>query len=202
MLPRASDASRQGRQQAEHDGDRAEAQVDEVLVVAAAPADPVRVCPDAGARPTVITMRDAVERARGPAGFFTAVDLVDVFVYVVVLNLAAEYVPSVIAETFTLSLFTAVVLKLVLEGVVAVKDRLKTRLKAATTPVGRVVAGLALWLVLVGSKFVVLELVALLFGDRVKLGGFFAVTGLILILLLARAGVRRLLDPPTAVVEA
>ena len=30
-------------------------------------------------------------------------DIIDVFVYVVVLNLAVEYVPSVISEGFTLS---------------------------------------------------------------------------------------------------
>ena len=35
-------------------------------------------------------------------------DVMDVFVYVVVLNLAVQYVPSVISETFTLSLLTAV----------------------------------------------------------------------------------------------
>ena len=34
-------------------------------------------------------------------------DVIDVFVYVVVLNLAIEYVPAVISEGFTLSLLTA-----------------------------------------------------------------------------------------------
>jgi hypothetical protein len=38
-----------------------------------------------------------------------------------------------------------------------------------------------------------LEVVALLFGSSVSLGGFFSVTGLIIVLMLARAGVRRLL---------
>ncbi|MFP5417328.1 MAG: hypothetical protein ACLGHZ_10750 [Actinomycetes bacterium] len=123
-------------------------------------------------------------------------DLVDVFVYVTILNLAVEYMPAVITETFTVSLLTAIMLKVVLELVVWVKDRVKARFKAATTPVGKVAAALALWLVLIGSKFVVLELVALLFGDRVKLGGFFAVTALILALMFARAGVRRLLNEP------
>src|SRR4249919_4262244 len=42
-------------------------------------------------------------------------DVVDVLVYVVVLNLAIEYVPEVISEGVTLSLLTAVLLKLVLE---------------------------------------------------------------------------------------
>ncbi len=126
-------------------------------------------------------------------------DLVDVFVYVVVLNLAAEYFPKVVTETFTLSLLTAVLLKVVLEVVVWAKDRVKARLKAATTLPAKIVAALLLWGILVGSKFVVLELVALAFADQVQLGGFFAVTGLILVLLLSRAGVRRLLDqtPPS-----
>ena len=120
-------------------------------------------------------------------------DVVDVFVYVVVLNLAAEYVPMVITETFTVSLFTALLLKLVLEGVVWAKDRVKRRFKAAQTRVAKVLAGLLLWALMVGSKFVVLELVAFFFADRVSLGGFFSVTGLILVLLVARLGVRRLL---------
>ena len=120
-------------------------------------------------------------------------DVVDVFVYVVVLNLAAEYLPMVIAETFTASLFTALLLKLVLEAVIWTKERVKRRFKAARTTIGKVGAGLLLWLVMVGSKFVVLELMALFFADRVSLGGFFSVTGLILVLLLARLGVRRLL---------
>lgn len=120
-------------------------------------------------------------------------DVVDVFVYVVVLNLAVEYLPAVISETFTLSLFTALLLKVVLDVVVAIKNRVKARFRAATSPIGKVGAGLLLWLLVVGSKFVVLELVALAFGDQVQLGGFFLVTGLILVLLLARAGVRKLL---------
>lgn len=123
-------------------------------------------------------------------------DVVDLFVYVVVLNLAAEYVPAVITETFTVSLLTALLLKLVLEVVVVVKDRVKARFKAAQTPAGKVVAGLGLWLVLLGSKFVVLELVALVFGSSVSLGGFVSVTGLIIVLMLARAGVRKMLDKP------
>ena len=127
-----------------------------------------------------------------------AADIVDVFVYVVVLNLAIEYVPTVISETFTLSLLTAVLLKVVLEVVVRVKNRVKGRFKSAETPVGKVGAGLLLWLLLVGSKFVVLELVALVFGDYVSLGGFWSVTGLILVLLLSRLGVRRLLGEPAS----
>ena len=125
----------------------------------------------------------------------SAADIVDIFVYVVVLNLAVEYLPMVLTENFTMSLLTAVLLKVVLEVVIAIKDRVKARFKAATSPVGKVGSALLLWLLLIVSKFVVLELVALAFGSQVSLGGFWSVTGLILALMLARAGVRRLLEP-------
>jgi hypothetical protein len=125
-----------------------------------------------------------------------AAAIVDVFVYVVVLNLFIEYLPQVISETFTLSLLTAVLLKGVLEIVVAAKNRVKARFRQASTPIGKVVAAVLLWVVLFGSKFLVLEVVALVFGDRVSLGGFFSVTALILVLLVSRAVVRRLLQQP------
>ena len=70
---------------------------------------------------------------------------------------------------------------------------IKRRFKAARTPLAKVAAGLLLWALMVGSKFVVLEVIAFFFADRVSLGGFFSVTLLILALLLARLGVRRLL---------
>ena len=126
--------------------------------------------------------------------------IVDVFVYVTVLNLFVQYVPQVISETFTLSLLTAALLKGVLEVVVAAKNWVKARFRQASTPTGKVMAAVMLWVVLFGSKFLVLETVAFVFGDRVSLGGFFSVTLLILALLLSRAAVRRLLQglPPHA----
>ena len=122
-----------------------------------------------------------------------AEDVVDLFVYVVVLNLAIEYVPSIISESFTLSLLTAVLLKVALELVILAKNRILGWLQAATTRRVKVLAAVSLWAVAVGSKFVVLELMDLVFGDAVSLGGFVPVTLLIMALLLARAAVRRLL---------
>jgi hypothetical protein len=125
-----------------------------------------------------------------------AAAVVDVFVYVVVLNLFVEYVPQILTETFTISLLTAVLLKAVLEVVLVAKNRVKARFTQASTPAGKVVAALMLWAVLFGSKFLVLEAVALVFGSRVSLGGFFSVTFLIVVLMLSRAAVRRLLRRP------
>jgi hypothetical protein len=120
-------------------------------------------------------------------------DVVDLFVYVVVLNLFVEYFPAVISESFTLSLLTAALLKVTLELVLRVKSKVVRRVRTATTGPGKAFAGLLLWVVAVVSKIVVLELVNLVFGDSVSLGGFVSVTLLVVTLLLSRAGVRRLL---------
>lgn len=124
-------------------------------------------------------------------------DVIGVFVYVVVLNLVAEYFPEVVSETFTLSLLTAVLLKVALEVVLVLKARILAALRAAGSRAAKVGAALVLWGVAAGSKFVVLWLVDLVFGDSVRLGGFGQVTGLVLLLLASRAGVRRLLGGPT-----
>lgn len=120
-------------------------------------------------------------------------DVVDVFVYVVVINLAVEYVPSIISEGFTLSLLTAALLKIALELVILTKNRVLGWLRAATSRRMKIVAALSLWAVAVGSKFVVLMLMDVVFEDSVRLGGFFQVTFLIMALLASRAAVRRLL---------
>ncbi|WP_157592052.1 hypothetical protein [Solirubrobacter soli] len=136
-------------------------------------------------------------RQRGPVRRWARArpaDVIDVFVYVVVLNLAMQYKPSVISETFTLSLLTAVLLKLALEVVILLKGKVLTRLRAADTRRAKLVAAVSLWVVAAGSKLVVLELVDLVFGDAVSLGGFISVTLLVVALLASRAAVRGLLD--------
>jgi hypothetical protein len=121
-------------------------------------------------------------------------DVVDVFVYVAVLNLAIEYLPAVISESFTLSLLTAVLLKLSLELVLIVKAGAMTRFRGAMTARAKLTAALLLWATAAGSKIVVLELVNLVFGDAVSLGGFVSITLLVVTLLLSRTAVRRLLS--------
>lgn len=122
-------------------------------------------------------------------------DVIDVFVYVVVLNLAIEYVPSIISETFTLSLLTAVLLKVALEVVLVLKAAVLARFRSARTRRGKAAAGLLLWVVAAGSKLVVLALIDLVFGGAVSLGSFIPVTGLVVTLLFARGLVRRWVLP-------
>jgi hypothetical protein len=127
-------------------------------------------------------------------------DVIDVFVYVVVLNIAIEYLPSVISEGFTLSLLTALLLKIALEVVILVKSRIIGGLRAANTRLAKAAIAVGLWVFAVGSKLVVLTLIDLTFGDAVSLGGFIQVTLLIGALLISRAAVRRLLGEDASAV--
>lgn len=119
-----------------------------------------------------------------------AIDLVDVFVYLVVLATFTQLFPRVLSESFLTSLATAVLLKLVLEIVVRIKKWVVRRIKAANTRPGRVVTSGLLVLVAAGSKALILWLTDLLFGDAVYLGGFLSVTLLVIVLMLARRAVR------------
>ena len=106
-------------------------------------------------------------------------DVVDLFVYVVVLNLAIEYVPSVISEGFTLPGDRRPA-----QGRPGGGDPLQEQdpgqVPRRHDPAGRLVAALSLWVVAAGSKLVVLWLVDL--GDSVSLGGFIPVTLLVVAL--------------------
>ncbi len=92
---------------------------------------------------------------------------------------------------------TAVILKLVLEVVTRIKAGLLGRVRSDSPTAIRVVSATTLLLVLPGSKLLVLELTSLLFRDQVRLGGFFAVTGLIVVLMSVRWALRRVLSPAT-----
>jgi hypothetical protein len=94
-------------------------------------------------------------RPRGPVRRWIRArpaDVIDLFVYVVVLNLAIEYAPSVISESFTLSLLTAALLKITLELVILLKSEILTRLRAADTRRAKLAAAVSLWVIAAGKQ--------------------------------------------------
>ncbi|MCW4465121.1 hypothetical protein OK351_06345 [Glutamicibacter sp. MNS18] len=80
-----------------------------------------------------------------------AIDLVDIFAFLVVLGAFVQLLPGVISESFLLSFLTALLLKVVLELVMLVKKPVLARLKVARSPAGRIIASLCLMVVRAGS---------------------------------------------------
>jgi hypothetical protein len=89
----------------------------------------------------------------------------------VVLNLFVEYTDKVFVDTFTTSLLAAVLLQLLLKATIAVEHRVAAFFKARGGGWNTFMRWFCAWLVLFGSKFVILEALAITFGDKVRFGG-------------------------------
>ena len=111
----------------------------------------------------------------------------DVLVYTVVLNLFVEYADAIVIDSFTISLFTAAVLKVLLDLLTMVEHHVS----GFFSRFHKVLGYLSMWVVLFLSKFVILEVIDIIFGDHVELGKFLDVVVLVLSLMIVRELVRR-----------
>jgi hypothetical protein len=94
-----------------------------------------------------------------------------VLVDLVVLNLFDEYWSRVTIESFTISLGAAALLQVLVNLTIALGHRIADYIKAKPGRSAKVYRGITTYLILVGSKFVMLEAIDLAFGERVLFGG-------------------------------
>ena len=105
----------------------------------------------------------------------------DVLIYIIVLNLFVEFNSKIVIDSFTISIFTAILLKILLEIILKLEHRVSDAFKSY-----KVLRILLVWLILFGSKFLILEVVDLVFGEHVELGKFLDVIVLVIALMVAR----------------
>ncbi|MCJ8156906.1 hypothetical protein [Sphingomonas sp. LaA6.9] len=91
----------------------------------------------------------------------------------VVLNLFNEYSDQVYVDTFTTSLLAAILLQLLLKGTIAVEHWVAGFFHGKSGGFMTFLRFFCAWLVLFGSKFVILEALAMAFGDSVRFEGMF-----------------------------
>jgi hypothetical protein len=116
----------------------------------------------------------------------------DVLIYIVVLNLFVEYVDAIVIDSFTISIFTAVLLKALLDVILGLEHKVAHYFEQRTGPLSKVLRVLSTWLILFASKFVILEIVDIVFGEHVELGSFITVLSLVLVMMIAREVVQRI----------
>ena len=112
--------------------------------------------------------------------------MTDVLVYTVVLNLFVEYSDNVVIDSFTISIFTAVVLKALLDVILGVEHRIRGWFAAREGTFWRVTGAVSTLGVLFLSKFVILEVIDIIFGDHVELGHLIEVIALVIALMVTR----------------
>ena len=100
----------------------------------------------------------------------------------VVLNLFIEYWKDVSADSFTITLLAAVLLQVLLKLTIALEHRVAAFFKKWPGGFAKFMRFFSAWVVLFGSKFVILEALALAFGDRLRFGGpFHGIVALIVV---------------------
>ena len=107
----------------------------------------------------------------------------DILIYTVILNLFVEYADAIVIDSFTISLLTAVVLKVLLDILGLAEEKVHHFFGQYNKALGF----LSMWVVLFLSKFVILEVIDIIFGDHVELGKFLDVVVLVLSLMIVRA---------------
>jgi hypothetical protein len=112
---------------------------------------------------------------------------VDVLIYTIVLNLFDEYVEAVHIDSFTISLLTALLLKLMLVFIGRFEHRVHHWFDQKEGTAWRILGTLTILVILILGKLLILEAVNWVFGDRVELGHFVTVLVLILTMIVARA---------------
>jgi hypothetical protein len=130
-------------------------------------------------------------RQRSFVRYFTAI-LIDL----VVLNLFVEYSAHVSIDSFTTSLLAAILLQVLLKLTIALEHRLAAFFKARGGGLMTFLRFFVAWLVLFGSKFVILEAITFAFGDKVRFSGAFhgivALIAVIVAMLVAEEAIVRL----------
>ncbi|MFL6735068.1 MAG: hypothetical protein ACJ8EY_10280 [Sphingomicrobium sp.] len=91
----------------------------------------------------------------------------------VVLGLFNEFTDKVFVSSFSVGLLTALVLQLLLKLTIAVEHRVLGYFKGAQGAGMKVLKFLCAWLILFGSKFVILEALSIVFGDEVHFTGVY-----------------------------
>jgi len=88
-----------------------------------------------------------------------------------VLNLFDEYLARVTVESFTVSILAAILLQALLKATLALEHRVAGYFSGRTGPAAKFLRFFCAWLILFGSKFVMLEVLDIAFGEALEFTG-------------------------------
>lgn len=97
---------------------------------------------------------------------------IGILIDLLVLNLFAEYWDKVFVDTFTTSLLAAILLQLLLKLTIWAEHLVAAPFKGKSGGMNKFLRYFLAWLVLFGSKFVILEALSFAFGKNVHFVGW------------------------------
>lgn len=122
--------------------------------------------------------------------------LIATMIDLVVLGLFDEYWDLVSVHSFTIAIFAAILLQVLLKATLALEHVVAGYFNSKSGPTAKFLRFFTAWLILFGSKFVMLGAIDFLLGERVKftgpLSGVVAFIAVVFVMLLAEELVVRL----------
>lgn len=112
--------------------------------------------------------------------------MTDILIYTIVLNLFVEYAEAVVIDSFTISILTAILLKILLDIVLRFEHRVRGYFAGKEGAVFTVLGALSMFAILFLGKLFILEAVNFVFGDHVELGHLIEVIAIVLALIITR----------------
>jgi cell division protein FtsL len=108
-----------------------------------------------------------------------------VLLNIVVLGLFVEYSDSIVIDSFTIAIFAAVVLKALVDVTLGLEHRARNFFRRRGGTVNRVLGIVTAMAILFSSKFVILEVIDIIFKDDVEIDGFIPLVLLIITMIVA-----------------
>jgi hypothetical protein len=116
----------------------------------------------------------------------------DILIYIVVLNIFVEYVESVIIDSFTISVLTAILIWLLLQTVISIEHRISSYFRQKESVIYHALGYFIVFVILFGSKFLILFAVEWVFLGKAALGHFIEIIFLVLAMMAAKALVKQI----------
>ncbi|HSD17952.1 MAG TPA: hypothetical protein VLC71_11935 [Thermomonas sp.] len=122
--------------------------------------------------------------------------LMGTLIDLLVLNLFVEYWDKVSIDSFSISLLAAILLQILLKVTIAIEHKVAVYFNARPGGLMKFFRYFFAWLVLFGSKFVILEALSFAFGDSVRFAGIYhgivTLIVVVVVMLIAEEAVVRL----------
>lgn len=112
--------------------------------------------------------------------------VLSVLVNVCILNFFVEHVDEVVIDSFSISVLTAILLTAMVSALSRFEHRVSHYFGRHSGVAWRIAGFLSVWGILFLGKFLILEVVDLVFGDHVELGHLLEVILLVLVILIVQ----------------
>jgi len=118
--------------------------------------------------------------------------LMAILIDLVVLNLFAEFWDAVVIESFAISILAAFILQILLRATMMFEHKVASYFKAKPGKINVFLRWFTAWLILFGSKFLILFVIDKLFGTRVEFSNVIVFIVVIIAIVLCEVGITAL----------